>query len=66
MKGVSPTSLLDATMSAATLIQKNPELSGSAVSAGFLIPKGQKRGQRKGHQVFVQIKQWDESKGGLQ
>ena len=32
-----------------------PYLSATQTSAGFVFPQGQKRGHRKGYQVFVKV-----------
>lgn len=40
---------------------KGCSLIGTMESAGFIVPKGQKRGERKAYQVFVKIARFDEA-----
>lgn len=47
---------------AAKKFDKDPDLVGTHESAGFIIPDGQKRGKRKGFQVFVRMVRYDEEK----
>jgi hypothetical protein len=61
-KFATPFSVFEAAVKALGNIEKNPRLIASAVSGGMVIPKGQKRGARKGHQVFVTVRRWDEAK----
>lgn len=46
---------------AAEAIQKDSCMLSSARSAGFIIPRGQKRGKRRGYQVFVRVVRFDEA-----
>ena len=41
-------------------LERDATLRASATSAGFIIPNGQKRGQRKGYQVFVKVCRFSE------
>ena len=46
---------------AAKKFEKDPAIVSTHESAGFIIPDGQKRGKRKGFQVFVRVVRFDES-----
>ena len=39
---------------------KDPQLLAAELDAGFIIPTGQKRGRRRGYQVFVRVCRWSE------
>lgn len=41
---------------------KDSSLTSAATSAGFIIPDGQKRGEREGWQVFVKVIRFSEKK----
>jgi hypothetical protein len=41
-------------------LDKDPLLLANLASAGFIIPNGQKRGQRKGYQVFVWVTRYSD------
>lgn len=45
---------------AAKRFDKEPSLTATSQSAGFVIPDGQKRGKRKGFQVIVRMVRYDE------
>jgi len=53
--------LLKAYDFAAGRVQKEPEIIRAMTSAGFIIPNGQRRGQRRGYQVFVTLIAFDEA-----
>lgn len=41
-------------------LQDNEYLVSASRTAGFVIPNGQKKGQREGYQVFVQVCKFSE------
>lgn len=41
-------------------ILKEDNLIATSADAGFVIPKGQKRGQRNGYQVFVKVARYSD------
>ncbi len=47
--------LLRAYQKAARRLKRDSDMTAATVSAGMLIPKGQKRGKRKGYQIFVKV-----------
>jgi hypothetical protein len=60
MKEATGNAVLRAYNRAVKEIQSKSCISGSHTSAGFIIPVGQKRGERKGIQVFVEVARWSE------
>lgn len=60
MKTATGNALLRAYSKAAKNLTSDEAMSASAVSAGFIIPNGQKRGKRKGFQVFVKVCRYNE------
>lgn len=72
MKTATGNALLRAYSKAVRNLQRDEAMTASATSAGFIIPNGQKRGQRTGFQVFVKVCRYSEellkrknSTGGL-
>lgn len=61
MKTATGNNLLRAYNRAAKRI-KDDNLTSAATSAGFIIPAGQKRGQRKGWQIFVMLIAYSDAK----
>lgn len=61
MKTATGNSLLRAYNRSAKRI-KDADLTSAATSAGFIIPDGQKRGQREGFQVFVKLIRYSDKK----
>ena len=55
MKTATGNAVIRAFSKAAKNINKEATMTSSSASAGFIIPNGQKRGQRRGYQVFVKI-----------
>ncbi len=55
MKTATGNSLLRAYSKALKTLQRDEAMTASTISAGFIIPNGQKRGKRKGFQVFVKV-----------
>jgi hypothetical protein len=62
MKTATGNGLLRAYSRAAKNLIKDPGMAASAVSAGFIIPNGQKRGKKTGFQVFVKVCQFSEQR----
>jgi hypothetical protein len=60
MKTATGNALLRAYSKAAQNLQRDEAMTASATSAGFIIPNGQKRGQRTGFQVFVKVCRYSE------
>ena len=55
MKTATGDAVLKAYSQAVKKLEKDDKLTASSVSAGFIIPDGQKRGQAEGYQVFVKV-----------
>jgi len=55
MKTATGNQLLRAYSKSAQRIQGDKWLTAASTSAGFIIPEGQKLGDRNGYQVFVRI-----------
>lgn len=60
MKEVTTESLIKAYNSAIRGMDRDAGMTAKSVSAGFAIPAGQKRGKRRGYQVFVKVARFDE------
>jgi len=60
MKTATGNALLRAYSKAAKKLQRDEALTACAVSAGIIIPNGQKRGSRNGFQVFVKVCRYSE------
>ncbi len=59
-KHIEVDSLVRAYSKAAKKLRSDQAMTASAVSAGFIFPLGQKRGKRKGYQVFVKVSRYDD------
>jgi hypothetical protein len=60
MKTATGNALLRAYNKATKNLKNDDAMTASLVSAGFIIPNGQKRGCRKGFQVFVKVCRYSE------
>jgi hypothetical protein len=60
MKTVTGNDLLRACSKAVATLQTDEAMTAASTSAGFIIPNGQKRGQRLGVQVFVKVCRYSE------
>jgi len=61
MKTATGNNLLKAYSKSVKRLEKDAALTATATDAGFIIPDGQKRGQRTGFQVFVKVHRYDEA-----
>ena len=61
MKTATGNELIWAYSKAVKRITKDEAMTSSETSAGFIIPNGQKRGQRTGFQVFVKVCRYSEA-----
>lgn len=61
MKTATGNALLRAYSKAAKNLQQDGMMAATTVSAGFIIPDGQKRGEREGYQVFVRVIRWSQA-----
>ena len=52
--------VLKAYSAAVKRFEQDPDIVAAEVSAGFIIPKGQKKGTRSGFQVFVKVYRYSE------
>jgi len=60
MKTATGNAVLRAYALAVKNVESDVRITSSSVSAGFIIPSGQKRGQRKGLQVFVSVSRYSD------
>ena len=59
-KTATGNNLLKAYSKAVKKLQKDKSMTACLVSAGFIIPDGQKKGKEKGFQVFVKVHRYSE------
>lgn len=60
MKTATDDAVLKAYSQAVKKLENDNRLTATEVSAGFIIPNGQKRGKKTGFQVFVKVHRFSE------
>lgn len=55
MKTATGNAVLRAYDKSVARLERDPKMTAAMTNAGFIIPNGQKRGDRTGYQVFVKI-----------
>lgn len=62
MKTAIGDAVLKAYSQAVKKLEKDDKMTALSVSAGFIIPNGQKRGKAVGYQVFVKVHRFSQLK----